>query len=157
MLRHCFFVFSMLVALLQISAAATPKSSPDQFVDQIIANERALSSTMRNYSPMVETYLQRLQQNPNLGLVPVEDHYFLGRVQFEQSKEEFYLDKRLVERMAGAFSKLYSLSPVGFASMIFVDRSGFDRKNYQLRYVQSEFLGEIRCLVYEISPRKDQG
>jgi len=157
MLRHCFFVFSILVALSQISTAATPKSSPDQFVDQIIANERALSSTMRNYSPMVETYLQRLQQDPNLGLVPAEDHYFLGRVQFEQSKEEFYLDKRLVERMAGAFSKLYSLSPVGFASMIFVDRSGFDRKNYQLRYVQSEFLGEIRCLVYEVSPRKDQG
>ena len=87
MLRHCFLMFSMLVALLQISAAATPKSSPDQFVDQIIANERALSSTMRNYSPMVETYLQRLQQDPNLGLVPAEDHYFLGRVQFEQSKE----------------------------------------------------------------------
>ena len=80
MLRHCFFVFSIFVALSQISAAATPKSSPDQFVDQIIANERALSSTMRNYSPMVETYLQRLQQDPNLGLVPGEDHYFLGRV-----------------------------------------------------------------------------
>jgi len=53
MLRHCFLVFSMLLALVQISAAATPKSTPDQFVDQIIANERALSSTMRNYSPMV--------------------------------------------------------------------------------------------------------
>lgn len=156
MMRHCFIVVSVLMVLVRVSAAATPKANPDQFVDRIIANERSLSSTMRSYSPMVETYLQRLQEDANLGLVPAEDHYFLGRVQFQQSKEEFYLDKRLVERMAGAFSKFYSLSPVGFASMIFVDRSGFDRKNYQLRYVQSEFLGDIRCLVYEVSPRKDQ-
>lgn len=156
MMRHCFFVVMAVLALIQFSAAATPKSNPDQYVDQIIANERELSTTMRSYSPMVETYLQRLQQDAQLGLVPTEDHYFLGRVQFQQSKEEFYLDKRLVERMAGAFSKFYSLSPVGFASMIFVDRNGFDRKNYRLRYVQSEFLGEIRCLMYEVSPRKDQ-
>jgi hypothetical protein len=156
MMRHCFSVVLALLILLPLCPAATPKSSPDQFIDRIIANERALSTTLRSYSPMVETYLQRLQEDPNLGLVPVEDHYFLGRVEFEQSQEEFYLDKRLVERMAGAFSKLYSLSPVGFASMIFVDRNGFDRKNYQLRYVQSEFLGEIRCLMYEVSPRKDQ-
>ena len=103
---------------------------------------------MRNYSPMVETYLQRMQPDATLGFVPSEDHYFLGRVQFQQAKEEFYLDKRLVERMAGSFSKLYSLSPVGFSSMIFVDRTGFDRKNYQLRYMQSEFLGEVHCLVF---------
>ncbi|MGA8340403.1 MAG: hypothetical protein WB781_00550, partial [Candidatus Sulfotelmatobacter sp.] len=33
---------------------------------------------------------------------------------------------------------------------------GFDRKNYQLRYMQSEFLGEVRCLIFEVSPRKDK-
>jgi len=156
MMRHCFFVFCILLCLDSFSAAGAPRSNPDQSIDRIIANERALSATMRNYSPMVETYLQRLQPDANLGLVPAEDHYFLGRVQFEQSKEEFYLDKRLVERMAGAFSKLYSLSPVGFSAMIFVDRAGFDRKTYQIRYIQNEFLGEIRCLVFEVIPRKDQ-
>ena len=133
-----------------------PKFDAGPVVDRIVANERALSDTMRNYSPMVETYLQRMQPDPMLGFVPAEDRYFLGRVQFQQTKEEFFLDKRLVERMAGAFSKLYSLSPVGFSSMIFVDRNGFDRKNYEFRFMQREFLGEVRCLVFEVSPHKKQ-
>src|SRR3974390_2611594 len=153
-------IFVLAIVFLLTSApllsGGTPKSNPELSIDRIVANERALSATLRDYSPMVETYLQRMQPDSTLGLVPAEDHYFLGRVQFQQGKEEFFLDKRLVERMAGSFSKLYSLSPVGFSRMIFVARSGFHPKNYQLRYMQSEFLGEVRCLVFEVRPRKDQ-
>ena len=148
-----FLVVFILALLAGIPSLAV--TSPNQTVDRIIANERALADTIRSYSPMVETYLQRMQPDTALGFVPSEDHYFLGRVQFQQSKEEFYLDKRLVERMAGAFAKLYSLSPVGFSSMIFVDRTGFDRKNYRFRPMHSEFLGEVKCLVFEVSPGKD--
>jgi hypothetical protein len=155
MTRRCLVPVLILLASTPLFAGA-PKSNPEQPIDRIIANERALSTTMRDYSPMVETYLQRMQPDPALGYVPSEDRYFLGRVQFQQAKEEFYLDKRLVERMAGSYSKLYSLSPVGFSSMIFVDRTGFDRKNYQLRYMQNEFLGEVRCLIFEVSPRQDK-
>jgi len=153
--RSCLLMF-LLILFTGSFLGEKPKFNSDQVVDRIVANERALSDTIRNYSPMVETYLQRMQPDPMLGFVPAEDRYFLGRVQFQQTKEEFFLDKRLVERMAGAFSKLYSLSPVGFSSMIFVDRSGFDRKNYQFRFMQREFLGEVRCLVFEVSPHKDQ-
>ena len=157
MTRRCFtFLVVFLVGAL-VCASATPKSNPNQTIDRIIANERALADTMRSYSPMVETYLQRMQPDTALGFVPSEDRYFLGRVQFQQSKEEFYLDKHLVERMAGTFSKLYSLSPVGFSSMIFVDRNGFDHKNYRFHPMHSEFLGEVKCLVFEVSPVKSQG
>ena len=144
------------LSFVPVFASSKPKSIPNQSIDQIVANERALGNTIRNYSPMVETYLQRMQPDNALGFVPSEDHYFLGRVQFQQNKEEFFLDKRLVERMAGSFTKFYSMSPVGFASMIFVDRTGFDRKNYNLRYMRSEFLGEIRCLLFEVSPKKER-
>lgn len=156
MTRHCSLILVALLASAQCFAGSTPKFNSEQAIDRIIANERALSTAMRSYSPMVETYLQRMQPDATMGFVPAEDHYFLGRVQFQQAKEEFYLDKRLVERMAGSFSKLYSLSPVGFSAMIFVDRTGFDRKNYELRYMQSEFLGEVRCLIFEVNPRKDR-
>jgi hypothetical protein len=156
MTRRCSLTVFILLASIAVFSSATSKLNPEQAIDRIIANERALATTMRSYSPMVETYLQRMQADATLGFVPSEDRYFLGRVQFQQAKEEFYLDKRLVERMAGSFSKLYSLSPVGFSSMIFVDRTGFDRKNYQLRYMQSEFLGEVRCLIFEVSPRKEK-
>ncbi len=155
-MRPCTILSLVFSAFAIFAQATTSKSNPDAAIDRIIANERALASTMRNYSPMVETYLQRMQPDATFGFVPAEDRYFLGRVQFQQAKEEFFLDKRLIERMAGAFSKYYSMSPVGFSSMIFVDQNGFDRKNYQLRYMQREFLGEIRCLVFEVSPRKDQ-
>ena len=155
MTRRFFLTVVSLLASTPVFAG-TLKSNPDQAIDRIIANERSLSTTMRSYSPMVETYLQRMQPDATMGFVPSEDHYFLGRVQFQQAKEEFYLDKRLVERMAGSFSKLYSLSPVGFSVMIFVDRTGFDRKNYDLRYMQNEFLGEVRCLVFEVSPHKEK-
>lgn len=156
MTRYCFLVLGVLLAFIPAYCKTNPNANLNQTLDRIVANERALSDTMRNYSPMVETYLQRMQPDAALGFVPSEDHYFLGRVQFQQTKEEFYLDKRLVERMAGAFSKLYSLSPVGFSSMIFVDRTGFDRKNYRFHAMQSEFLGEVRCLVFEVSPAKNQ-
>lgn len=155
-MRRFFPIALALLALTPVSAASNRSSDPNQAIDRIIANERALGDTIRNYSPMVETYLQRMQPDSSLGFVPSEDHYFLGRVQFQQSREEFFLDKRLVERMAGSFSKFYSMSPVGFSSMIFVDRNGFDRRNYQLRYIHSEFLGEIRCMLFEVSPRKEK-
>lgn len=156
MMRRWFLMVVTLLACVQAFANGNPNSNPNQSIDRIIANERALANTIRSYSPMVETYLQRMQPDADLGFVPGEDHYFLGRVQFQQTKEDFYLDKRLVERMAGSFSKFYSMSPVGFSAMIFVDRTGFDRKNYQLRYMQREFLGEVRCLVFEVSPRKEK-
>ena len=156
MTRRCFTFLVILHASALAFAAGNSNSNPNQAIDRVIANERALADTMRSYSPMVETYLQRMQPDTALGFVPSEDHYFLGRVQFQQAKEEFYLDKRLVERMAGTFSKLYSLSPVGFSSMIFVDRTGFDRKNYHFRQMHGEFLGEVKCLVFEVSPSKNQ-
>lgn len=156
MMRRCLVVLMILFAFHAASAKTKQEDKLNQSIDRIVANERALADTMRSYSPMVETYLQRMQPDTALGFVPSEDHYFLGRVQFQQAKEEFYLDKRLVERMAGAFSKLYSLSPVGFSSMIFVDRTGFDRKNYRFRSMQREFLGEVRCLVFEVTPTKSQ-
>ena len=149
-------VIFLVCAVALAGTNAKPNPNPNQTIDRIVEKERALADTMRGYNPMVETYLQRMQPDSALGFVPSEDHYFLGRVEFQQSKEEFYLDKRLIERMAGAFSKLYSLSPVGFSSMIFVDRSGFDRKNYRFRQMHSEFLGEVKCLVFEVSPARNQ-
>ncbi|HEV2395345.1 MAG TPA: hypothetical protein VGS27_00200 [Candidatus Sulfotelmatobacter sp.] len=156
MTRHRFCLSVLLLVCVPTFCKSAPKDNLNQTIDRVVANERAMADTMRGYSPMVETYLQRMQPDTTLGFVPSEDHYFLGRVQFQQSKEEFYLDKRLVERMAGSFSKLYSLSPVGFSSMIFVDRTGFDRKNYRFRAMHPEFLGEVRCLVFEVSPSKNQ-
>jgi Zn-dependent protease with chaperone function len=39
----------------------------------------------------------------------------------------------------------------GFMQMIYIP--GFDKKNYELKYLHQEFLGEIRTLVFDVAPR----
>jgi len=43
--------------------------------------------------------------------------------------------------------------PGGFAQMLVVD-GHFDRKNYQFEYVRREFLGAVRTLVFDVTPKK---
>ena len=42
--------------------------------------------------------------------------------------------------------------PRGFAQMTVLDASNFDRRTYNFDYVRREFLGDVRCLVFEVSP-----
>ena len=36
--------------------------------------------------------------------------------------------------------------------MIYPDNNGFDRQHYSFDYVRREFLGEVRCLVFDVTP-----
>jgi len=47
--------------------------------------------------------------------------------------------------------------PEGFLQMIYVDTNGFDRQHYQFDYVRREFLGEVRCLVFDVTPLPKSG
>src|SRR5258708_22484419 len=47
--------------------------------------------------------------------------------------------------------------PDGFLQMIFLDTNGFDRQHYKFDYVRSEFLGEVRCLVFDVTPLEKSG
>src|SRR5580704_10724323 len=65
--------------------APTPSALPapttmDQVVDRFIEREHALMKALSNRTPVVETYLQDLTADPQLGPVPSGDHYFLGRM-----------------------------------------------------------------------------
>jgi hypothetical protein len=42
--------------------------------------------------------------------------------------------------------------PDGFLQMIFIDTNGFDKQHYKFDYVRREFLGEVRCLVFDVTP-----
>jgi hypothetical protein len=41
--------------------------------------------------------------------------------------------------------------------MIFIDTNGFDKQHYKFDYVRREFLGEVRCLVFDVTPREKAG
>src|ERR1019366_2902733 len=44
-----------------------------------------------------------------------------------------------------------------FLQMIYLDTSGFDRQHYPFDYVGRQFLGEVRCLVFDLTPLPKSG
>ena len=139
------------------------QSSPmREIVDRAIEREHALIELLKDRTPLIETYLQELEFDPHIGPVPVRDRYFLGRVDLRESVDRLnYLPKEgsIEKRLLGGFGRLYKLqyNPIGFSWMMFADRSDFNRKTYDFKYLHREFLGDVRCLVFEVTPRKGTG
>jgi hypothetical protein len=142
-------------------ASATPITM-DDVVNRTILREHALMDFLKARTPLVETYLQDLTADPQLGDVPKADHYFLGRMDLgEAIDRRDYLsnNKSLETNLLGGFNKMFRVQyqPMGFSWMIFADHSSFDRNHYAFKYVRREFLGEVRCLVFDVTPKKDSG
>jgi Peptidase family M48 len=130
----------------------------DQVVDRITSNEQRLYGQIRNYSPLVETYIQNLKPDKDLGQVPAGDKYFLGRANFQKGVALVPLTdtaskgKKVVGSIGNFFSFAMQFLPDGFLQMIFIDTNGFDKQHYKFDYVRREFLGEVRCLVFDVTP-----
>jgi len=130
----------------------------DQVIDRVITNEQRLYGQMRNFSPLVETYIQNLKPDKDLGQVPAGDKYFLGRANFQKGVSLVPLNdvsskgRRVVGSIGNFFSFAMQFLPDGFLQMIFIDTNGFDKQHYKFDYVRREFLGEVRCLVFDVTP-----
>jgi hypothetical protein len=144
-------------------AALPAPTTMDQVVNLFIEREHGLIKMLSNRTPVVETYLQNLTADPQLGPIPSEDHYFLGRLDMGETvdrkdylKEE---EKGMQSRLLGGLTKLYKVQyqPMGFSWMVYADRTDFDREHYDFHYVRREFLGDVRCLVFDITPKKNSG
>jgi hypothetical protein len=160
------FLLAAVVALLPSWAGAQQASSGvDQVVDRITAREQKEVQVIRQYSPLIETYIQDMRPDKELGSTPVKDHYFLGLADFKKGVvDHSLLDKKAGKGKMGA-GPLTHLSdfvssqyvPEGFLEMVFVDANGFDRAHYHFDYVRKEFLGEVRCLVFDVTPLPKTG
>ena len=134
-------------------------------VDRTIAREKDLIRTLQNYHPRVETYLQGYQLDPELGAIPTNDNYFLGRLEFgkdmesrsflPQSGSGVLLPHFFSRAVRKAFKFQYELD--SFAQAALVDYQGLDREHYQFQFVRSEFLGDVRCLVFDVLPQRHAG
>lgn len=51
-----------------------------ELIDSIVRQERRMTDLMRNFRPVVETYLQEQQPDTALGTSPKDDDYFLSRL-----------------------------------------------------------------------------
>lgn len=146
----------------QPEAQAVPATTMDEVVDRSIVREHALIKMLSTRTPLVETYLQDLTPDQQLGSVPKGDHYFLGRMDLGENVDRHdYMskDESLRKTLLGGVSRLFKLeyNPMGFSWMIFADREEFDRAHYNFKYVHREFLGDVRCLAFDVTPKKDAG
>src|SRR5450432_2540858 len=159
-------VLSTLAAVAASSTPATPQGTAktmDEVVDRIITNENRLNNQISQYQPLVETYIQNLRPDKDLGYTPAGDKYFLGRAQFTKGVELVSLSdsggkgKKIFTGIGNFFSFAMQYLPDGFLQMIFLDTNGFDKQHYKFDYVLREFLGEVRCLVFDVTPREKAG
>src|ERR1700687_4109560 len=69
------------------AGATRPAHQPrtmEEVVDRVVANENHLNQEIRKFSPLVETYIQNLKPDKQLGFTPAGDKYLLGRADFSK-------------------------------------------------------------------------
>src|SRR6266704_1308861 len=138
--------------------AADQPRTMEEVIDRVITNENRANQQIRQYSPLVETYIQNLRPDKDLGYVPAGDKYFLGRADFSKGVTLVSLTdtngkgKKIFGSIGNFFSFAMQFLPDGFLQMVFIDTNGFDKQHYKFDYVRREFLGEVRCLVFNVQP-----
>ncbi len=122
----------------------------NQVVDRIISREQFLMKQLASYHPYVETYIQNLTADSELGSVPNSDRYFLSLADF---KSGVHVEAMMDSGSAVGKGKVQFL-PDGFAAMVLIDPSGIGHENYTFEFLRREFLGTVRCLVFDVKPVK---
>jgi hypothetical protein len=148
----------------QANPAPSSAMTVSQAIDRITAREHDQDAIIRRYSPIIETYVQDMKPDKEMGSVPERDHYFLGQADLSKAvidnsmlvKRSRKLDEfNPLSHLAGMFTSSYI--PAGFLQMVYIDTSGFDRQHYQFDYIGRQFLGDVRCLVFDVTPLPKSG
>jgi hypothetical protein len=156
-------VLALVLGAIPLPAAGQQQTTLAQVLDKIVAQEQAEVQSLRQYSPIVETYIQMLRPTKAGGAVPNGDKYFLGRAELAKGVElqPLISGTRNKHNLFSGLGSMFSMEflPRGFLQMIYLDSNGFDRQHYNFKYVGREFLGDIRCLVFDVDPssKPDRG
>src|SRR5258708_18665795 len=115
------------------SAPSTPSTTMDHVVDRALEREHSLMEMLKTRTPIIETYLQNLKFDRQLGPAPVQDHYFLGRMDLGVSLDRRdYLSQNtsFESHLLGGFTRLFKFQykPVGFSWMLYSYRHNFHRQ-----------------------------
>jgi hypothetical protein len=128
----------------------------EETADRIFYREAKFVQDLKSYTPMVETYIQNFKGDQTLGQVPSSDKYFIGRLTMKNGVEDISFQQNtksmpslFLEKLNGFFKMDYVA--LGFMQMIYIP--GFDKQNYDLKYIHQEFQGEVRTLVFDVSPK----
>jgi len=161
-LAHFSFAALALAAFPLFTPAQQP-SVQSALEDKIASREWDEMRFIRQYSPLVETYIQTFREDKQFGEMPDGDKYFLGRADFSRGIDVVSLNSSAStkKRFFGSMENFLALGkeylPEGFLQMIFLDTDGINRSNYKFTFVRREFLGEVRCLVFDLTPLPKSG
>jgi len=131
----------------------------EDVIDRAVNNERLLIRRLRDKTPVIETYIQQMKPDRELGFVPRNDFYFLGQLNMKDGLiDKSYLPprpkiKEVESMLASLFSTQYNAR--GFADELFIDVPDFDRAHYTFEYMRREFLGDVRCFMVDVAPKSE--
>jgi hypothetical protein len=134
-------------------AAAREARTQDDVIDRVIAREREEIKVINSYDPIIETYVQVYSQKRNGDRLLSRDYYYLGQAELSDRKQFGY--RSMLARKDQYPKKGFvdaSFNPLGFVQMVYIDQKGFDREHYRFHYVGQEFLGNVRCVVFDVQP-----
>ena len=128
--------------------------SLNEVIENVFTREKEQDEIIASYAPIVETYIQEEKADPLMGIAPKSDLYFLGQADFRGKTVKVH---PMTERThTGSF--LWSFNPAGFLQMAFLDFGEFDKDHYKLTPRGREFLGDVRCYVFDVDrTRKAKG
>jgi hypothetical protein len=143
-------------ALAGVARPADDGGAVERLLDGIVRQENQLIEDLKASSAIIETYIQEIPE-PGKAIEPVvRDHYFLGRLEFAKGLNYTAISDR--SEAPGGWKRLLTKNrsaafyASGFAQMVLPDADSFKRETYRFDYVRREFLGEVRCLVFDVAP-----
>jgi len=154
--------------LVGVPAAGQETGQTARIIDRIVEGEQQFLEKMLPLHPILETYIQEFG-----GPTILRDDYLLGRLTIagrgdvEGITMSSRFQKPTRKKTSGPFGtqpRDYTKSqssrdkngmswvPAGWGQMVIPDGLGFDRSTYDFVYSRREFLGDVRCLVFDVSP-----
>jgi hypothetical protein len=143
--------------VLELSGAHETES-PADLVDHIIVREHQEAELISSYQPIAETYVQVFKQKRNEPPLLSRDYYYLGQADLSVAKPLVYHSMLTSQNQLPKKGFVdYGFKPLGFVQMVYIDRKGFDKQHYSFQYVRREFLGDVRCIVFDVRPLPKSG
>ena len=104
-------VVVLLLGAVPLTAASQQQPTLTAIVDKVVAQEQVETQLLRQYSPIVETYIQILRPDKDLGAVPNGDKYFLGRAELSKGVEiePMFSGTHTKHNVFGDLGKLFSI------------------------------------------------
>jgi hypothetical protein len=145
-------------------------AAQNALIDKAIAREKEVVKTVKERTPLVETYIQTMKPDPVLGQVPESDEHHLARVDFNKiiGNDDYAVNKATSQGSGGSklgffknsMSYITSLGgslhltfhESGFVQMVLMDSNDFDRQHYVFSYVRNDFLGNTPTAVFDVTP-----